>query len=375
MGAMLAYSPGCASVPKTAAPPTPPTSANVGTTTIVAIAPSPSAGCDTTLPKLLGVPQFAQGVGGVLQRLGSRLLNGLDLTGRFPGLQPQPPLLPLTDAANLEDTAPPAVQAAAEIKQEEDAAPQKIMAIRYLATLGCGGCYEKVEEALLEGLSDCTEEVRFEAAKALQCKPECGCKFCSSPTCCSANVRKKLEELTHCEKEPSARIRRMARLSLECCRSVPLQADEDIPREGPPPAVEEASVAWPIKTPSQSGLFDNIQLVSFDLQLTPKSASDMILAYVNGEAIYESQVIPLVEEKLRSDRGAGPYTLDANERRKQLTIELNRVIDWKLLEQLAKNEVWQASSTSSTIAISAEEIQAWLRAAKFRSIPLFLHNS
>lgn len=343
---------GCASVPKAATPPVPPTSAAVGNnTTIVAIAPSAPAPSNCSLPQFLGLPGLAKGTGGILYRLGSRLMGTLDLTGRFPALQPQPPVLPLSDPANLDAGAPPAVQAAAEIKQEEDAAPQKIMAIRYLATLGCGGCYEKVEDALLEGLSDCTEEVRFEAVKALQCKPECGCKYCSSPSCCSAKVRKRLQELTTCEKEPSIRIRRVARMALACCQTKPL-SEADVPREGPP-SPNDAALSKPN---ALSPLFDGIQLVSFEA--TSAQPGDMILAKVNGEAIYESQVLPLVESKLRA--AGNVNTSDPAVRRKQLVAEITQVIDWKLMSQQARNEVQLASTaTASSSAMSPEEIQAW----------------
>ncbi len=343
---------GCASTAKSPKP-TPPTSAAVGNnTTIVAIAPAPSAS-NCSLPEFLGLPGLAKGTGGILQRLGSRLLSGLDLTGRFPGLQPQPPVLPITDPANMEEGAPPAVQAAAEIKQEEDAAPQKIMAIRYLATLGCGGCYEKVEDALLEGMSDCTEEVRFEAVKALQCKPECGCKFCSSPSCCSAKVRKRLLELTTCEKEPSARIRRVARMALACCNSKPLE-EEDIPREGPPAPTGDLAFTTNSLPPT---FFDGIQLVSFENASTPSQAGDMILARVNGEPVFESQVLPLVEARLRS--GDALNANDPTVRRKQLTVETTRVIDWKLIGQQTRNEVRVAGAGMATPTPSPQEIQAW----------------
>ncbi len=343
---------GCASTPKTPKP-TPPTSAAVGNnTTIVAIAPAPSAG-QCSLPEFLGLPGIAKGAGGILQRLGSRLLSGLDLTGRFPGLQPQPPVLPITDPANLEEGAPPAVQAAAEIKQEEDAAPQKIMAIRYLATLGCGGCYEKVEDALLEGLSDCTEEVRYEAVKALQCKPECGCKYCSSPSCCSTKVRKRLLELTTCEKEPSARIRRIARLALACCNTKPIE-DEDIPREGPPaPSTDVAFQKQGLPSP----LFDGIQLVSFNAAESSSNSGDMMLATVNGEPIFESQALPLVEARLRNNDQLNPN--EPAVRRRQLTLEVTRLIDWKLIEQQSRNDVRVAAAGMSPAPQSPEEIQSW----------------
>jgi PPIC-type PPIASE domain len=345
---------GCAAAPK-AQKATPPTSATAGNnTTIVAIAPAESSN-HCSLPEFLGLPGLASGTGGVLQRLGSRLLSGLDLVGRFPGLQPQPPLLPLTDPANLAEDAPPAVQAAAEIKQEEDAAPQKIMALRYLATLGCGGCYPKVEDALLEGLSDCTESVRYEAVKALQCKPECGCKYCSSPSCCSMKVRKRLQELTTCEKEPSERIRRLARIALACCGTKPIQPgdQEDIPREGPPASEPEAPA--PTNTAS-SPLFDNIQLVRFD-EADSAQPGDMVLAKVNGEPIFESQALPLVEASMRNTAG-----LDSNDpvaRRKQLAFELTRLIDWTLIGQQCKYEVRLASTGTEPTLRSPEEIRAW----------------
>jgi hypothetical protein len=66
--------------------------------------------------------------------------------------------------ANLESQNP-ALKAAAKVKSEEDLAPQKIKAIKYLATIGCG-CYPGVREALLAALDDCTESVRYEAAIA-----------------------------------------------------------------------------------------------------------------------------------------------------------------------------------------------------------------
>ena len=342
---------GCASVPK-APKPTPPTSAAVGNnTTIVAIAPAPSTG-QCSLPEFLGLPNLAKGTGGILQRLGSRLLGALDLTGRFPGLQPQPPVLPITDPANLEAGAPPAVQAAAEIKQEEDAAPQKIMAIRYLATIGCGGCYPKVEDALLEGLSDCTESVRYEAVKALQCKPECGCKFCSSPSCCSMKVRKRLQELTTCEKEPSERIRRLARIALACCGTKPLKED-DVPREGPPaPGPEVASLV----PNAPSALFDGIQLVRFD-EVSQSETGDMVLAKVNGEPIFESQALPLVESRMRSTAGLNPN--DPVARRRQLALEVTRLIDWKLIGQHSRNEIRLATTGIAPTTQSPEEIQSW----------------
>ncbi|MDZ4817352.1 MAG: hypothetical protein SGJ20_00090, partial [Planctomycetota bacterium] len=70
--------------------------------------------------------------------IGTRILSRLG--SRFPGLEPKPALLPISDPANLESPNP-AVATAAGVKADEDAAAQKVKAIRYLATIGCGGCY------------------------------------------------------------------------------------------------------------------------------------------------------------------------------------------------------------------------------------------
>ncbi len=358
----LALAFGCASTPRTPAP-TPPTSATVGTTTILAIAPPAGSGHGMSLPKFLGLPEFAQGVGGVLQRVGSRLLNGLDLTGRFPALQPQPPIVPLSDPANLKPDAPPAVQAAAEIKGEEDAAPQKIMAIRYLATLGCGGCYEKVENALLEALNDCTEEVRFEAANALSCKPECACRYCYSTSCCSAKVRKKLEELSTCEKEPSPRVRRQARLSLACCAGVPLNVADDEPREGPAeqppePASEVKPSVFTVDHAELQNSAESLRPASSETILASSSLADSIRATVNGEQIMQSQIVSLMEESLRRQNRSSLQSMDENERRNLTLAELGKFIEWKLLEQFARLDVYSVTSTATTI--SPEEIQSWI---------------
>ena len=120
---------------------------------------------------------------------------------------------------------PKSIQAAAKIKQQEDLAPQKIKAIKYLATVGCG-CYQKmgVREALLDSLDDCTEEVRYEAAKALAQVAGTCCDKCGN-TCCNAKVMNKLKELADgtddrcCRKESSERVRQAARQALNACKN------------------------------------------------------------------------------------------------------------------------------------------------------------
>jgi len=169
-------------------------------------------------------------------------------------------VLPLDDPANLSDSAPASVQKAAEIKAQEDQAAQKIAALRYLATIGCRGCYQSVEDAFISGLEDCTEEVRWEAVKALRDTSTCACQLCNSEACCSEKIQKKLREMametddSGCPKEPSDRVRRQARLALaECGPPPPTPAEEtkpvieegpqEGPDEGPPEPVEDSEAA------------------------------------------------------------------------------------------------------------------------------------
>ena len=137
-----------------------PTSATAGSTTIVAIAPPPApAAPPKSLCTFFGLDKIGGVAGELFRRASSRLRTALGLEGRFPGLQPKPPLLPITDPSNLSEDGPPAVKAAAEAKMEEDQAAQKVQALRYLGTIGCGGCYPEIEDAMLAALDDGTEAV------------------------------------------------------------------------------------------------------------------------------------------------------------------------------------------------------------------------
>ncbi|HEX4148817.1 MAG TPA: peptidyl-prolyl cis-trans isomerase, partial [Pirellulales bacterium] len=203
---------------------------------MVALQPAASPPC--SLWQFLGVPQAAQGVGKIASCIRNRLGT------LFPGLEATPPVLAITDPANLQSSNP-AVSSAASVKADEDAAPQKVKAIKYLGTIGCGGCYPDVQDALLKALDDCTEEVRFEAVKALR-NTACGqCKVCRSKACCSPKVMQRLDKVVYdvdnqgCYKEPSPRVRRVARLAMCACGGgVPATAGQPLegPSEGPAPA-------------------------------------------------------------------------------------------------------------------------------------------
>ena len=169
----------------------------------------------TTLWSFLGIPQGAN-------KLKDATANR---RGNRPDAERTDPLRRLADPKNLDPEMPKSVQAAAKIKQQEDLAPQKIKAIKYLATMGCG-CYQKmgVREALVESLDDCTEEVRYEAATALANVAGCRCDKCGN-SCCNAKVMNKLKELAEgtdercCPKETSDRVRQAAREALNACKN------------------------------------------------------------------------------------------------------------------------------------------------------------
>lgn len=219
--------------PAAPAAPTSSTSAN-GTTVNVA---SPSTPCcpHQTLWQFLGIKNLFLDIGKLLEALRNCLGS------EFPGLESVPPLTAITNPANM-NSSNPAIAAAASAKADEDQAGQKIKAIRYLATLGCTGCYPDIEPALLAALDDCTEAVRYEAAKAFRELSGRSCQTCKTKSCCSPKVRKKLDEVANkmengCYKEPSDRVRRMARLALCGCggATTPTPAPTEGPSEAPLP--------------------------------------------------------------------------------------------------------------------------------------------
>ena len=117
--------------------------------------PPPPPPPPVTLWRFLGIPQGVQAVRDVTT----------NRSGYFPEYERKPPLMRIGDPANLQSDNP-AIKKAAEIKIEADLAKQKIKALKYLGEVGCG-CYPGVAEVLMAALDDCTEEVRYEAAKAI----------------------------------------------------------------------------------------------------------------------------------------------------------------------------------------------------------------
>jgi hypothetical protein len=169
----------------------------------------------------------------------------LNRSGDNPNRERTPPLKRIADPSNLE-AQNPAIKTAAKIKTEEDLAPQKIKAIKYLATIGCG-CYPGVRDALLAALSECNEEVRYEAAIALCQVAGNPCKNCDKTGCCNAEVMNKLNEMAYgqdakgCCIESSARVRQAAANALNACRRKnPTTSLQPIPQRTPETPEEPA---------------------------------------------------------------------------------------------------------------------------------------
>ncbi|MGL4512201.1 MAG: hypothetical protein ACRCT8_03865 [Lacipirellulaceae bacterium] len=217
---------------------------------MIAITQPPAVGAHQTLPQFLGINGACQAVGGCFDHL--RNLLGM----YFPGLEATPPILAITDPANMAADAPPAVQAAADVKAQEDQAAQKIKAIRYLATIGCAGCYPDVEDALIASMEDCTEEVRYEAVLAVRETTGQCCQKCTLKCCCSEKMQKKLLELAYkmtdscCHAEPSARVRRQARMALASCGPAPVKPT---PPAEPVPAPESRPTEGATEGDSKAG--------------------------------------------------------------------------------------------------------------------------
>jgi hypothetical protein len=293
--------------------------------------------------EFLGVKGLFQVVGGGLNRLRNRLGS------RFPGLEARPPVLALTDPANMGPNAPPAVKAAADAKAYEDQAAQKIKAIRYLATLGCTECFPDVETGLLAALDDCTESVRYEAVLAIRTLAGSPCAQCLNNRCCSPSIRAKLEQMANqtnnmgCYVEPSARVRRVARLALAGCggatatASLPIEGPADMmptpdPSIGPVPAMAIRRIPPP--PPEQVATASVLRASNAGPPIP--SASRAVLAEANGEPIFEDDVLPRVQ--LAAAGGDGQSS--------PLFSELVRVIDRKLVCQAARRAGFAGSSGS-----------------------------
>ena len=179
-----------------------------------------------TAASLLGIPQSPNGI----------YDSFVNRSGNHPGLERKPPLKSISDPANLV-SGNPAIEAAAEIKAAMEATDQKVKAIKLLGSVGCG-CYQDmvdVGDALLDGMSDCVEKVRFESVVALCQTAGSACDRCST-SCCNAEIMGKLHKMAYgtgadgCSLESSQRVRAAAVIALRACRN---RAIGPIPADGP----------------------------------------------------------------------------------------------------------------------------------------------
>lgn len=208
----------------------------------------PGAAAPATLWRFMGIPQGFQKLRGATA----------NRRGNFPGREPKPPLKAIADPANLQSQNP-AIKTAAQIKQQEDLKKQKIKALKYLATIGCG-CYAGVKEAFMDALDDCTEAVRLQAAESIAKAADTKCDKCGGTCCCDAEMMQKLNDVATarnddgCFKEPSSAVREAACEALMACRRrvrvypAPV-VEETVPVDGGgetvPPVVPEGETVPP----------------------------------------------------------------------------------------------------------------------------------
>ena len=205
-----------------------------------------------TLPRYLGVDTLAHGVRRTVYR------SRLRVSHYVPALEPGPAAaapIALSDPACLASPAP-AVAVAASMQQADAAAPAKVKALEYLATIDCSR-NPQVEEALLAALGDPTDSVRLAATKAISTGMDrcngcgsrglCGstCNRCGTccTGCCTQAIHAQLNRLAYdkddkgCHVEPNPSVRRLARLALARCPNPIVAQPAAIPEEMPAPEV------------------------------------------------------------------------------------------------------------------------------------------
>jgi hypothetical protein len=181
-----------------------------------------------TLWQFLGIPQGVKKLQGATR----------NRRGNRPNREPKPPMRAIADPRNLESP-DASIKKAAEVKTLEDLKMQKIKAVKYLASIGCG-CYDAdggVTAALVASMQDCTEDVRYETIKAIsEATEEGACAKCGEGCCCNKEILTTLAKIAYerrddgCYLEASERVREAAREALETC----------CPNDSPPVVIEEA---------------------------------------------------------------------------------------------------------------------------------------
>jgi hypothetical protein len=202
---------------------------------LLTLATAATAQEPATIWKFLGIPK-------VFQKIRDATANS---RGNRPGLERTPPLKKIADPAFLKPEIaegipmPKALKEAAKVKIQEDLAPQKIKAVKFLAEMGCG-CYNDdgaITDALVEALEDCTPDVREATIVAIsEVAADETCTKCGTKNCCEEPILMKLAEIayerdeTGCYKELNEDIRNAAIEALEaCCPSEGPLITDDLP--------------------------------------------------------------------------------------------------------------------------------------------------
>jgi hypothetical protein len=299
------------------------------------VAPNPPV---ATIWQRLGIPQadaaFRSGV--------------LNKSGNFPQLEKKPPLLPISDPQNLASDNP-LLKNAAEIKKDKDLKPQKIKALKYLASVGCVCPSEKdkVEEALLQGLNDCDCEVRQAALEAIcaaikTCGP-CGINPCGS-SCCTEAIRKKLDEMANktddkgCFLEPSAQLRATAAAVLAACppEDVKPEQDKGIKGEGEEPKAEgEAEPSATEPSPSDAAEPAAFQPDSIRVKVSAPGYGEVEVSPVIYQAPVSSEVGSTAFTEEQKKHLVKCVRVDASDVEEQLVVVLPGVYNLNVASKMA----------------------------------------
>lgn len=243
-----------------------------------------------TLWHQLGLPQS-------MERFRTYRDSRINRDGNSPNAERKPLLKPLSHEDFLKPEADPILKKAAEAKVANDLAPQKIKALKYMASLGCGCSKQDFEAAIIAGMEDCVVEVRAAAVQAVITSASggcCGmetcpnrragllhragkCDPCNTPatlyltdcpsegnccstcgSCCTYKIQEKLRELAFkmdedgCYIEPNCEVRAMAEQALNLCppREAPKEDEKRVDPgkpEGPSASGEAGDKEDPAK--------------------------------------------------------------------------------------------------------------------------------
>ena len=305
-----------------AAPVAPPTSATAGGQTIIAISPPPLPQLpQPNLVDFLGLKQIGGFIDQTFRGIG-RVVGGLfpKLTTSLASLEPPPlPARVVRSGEHGRGSPPRRHQPPPRSKHKKTQPDKRFNRSNISASLGCNSKYPEIEEGFLESLNDPTEEVRLQAAIALRSSSSGACKTCQSSSCCSPRIRAVLDRIaneydeTGCPYEPSAQVRREARLALRKCGGPGPPLEQEPPIEGPIPAQEELPITHVQELPPVNQSFAGGRRSTKTVSLADVLSSSENL---REEQQQPEQILTISFEELES-------TADAPQRRDSIKRLLN----------------------------------------------------